>query len=565
MSNLELRGFADNSLINPRNIEDFGFVRDFRNQQNRLATDFSNIILVNEDYEKWYNWMYSGQGRYEAPPLTITTSSNYSYEYFLSLVESRADKNEVELKIFPRKGMDHFFDKANGLTFERLFKEGNLPASSFVNCPYLIVPDDLNLQQAVVTTLTFSLTFQIQQAVFEVAKLIADALDVVGTGVATTILKTVALTAHLITLGIQMTIVVIQIRGIYLPKIRYLKASFDYKLIKYGVESLGYTLDSQILSQLRYIATIPIPQMNPDTSIFQKIFNELGDYFNTGYPTLQDTTPTLWSLIEHYLNFYNLKIFVFNGIVKIERRDYFIQNANVVIKPTFTEGTKEIWEYNNDVTGRKVLKYLSDFSDLQSFDAIPQNVQYGEEISEPITVVNSDLVDMKGLTEIVAPFTLCQTKTELTGLEKILNRLFGAIDGFVNFLGGNSNLQASIQNRLGVILISQQFFSITKKAFISTNGYHLPNYFTFLSASNILQNYHKDLRIENNSKKIVKMRIPFTMDNFHLLEQNNFVLLESGESVEIFDINYKEMHYSATVTLAKNDTSNFNTRTRTLI
>ncbi|MBU3660995.1 MAG: hypothetical protein FGM14_14055 [Flavobacteriales bacterium] len=557
---MKIKAFPEQVQLNPRNYEDFRFVRDFVTPQSKLEVQTDKLFLVNEDYKRLYRWIYQEQGRLESPEANVIDDLGNVYPHFLDLSSLVISNNEMQLDLVARKGFQHFYEKANGLTFEALHILGGLNASLKIDIDYLIVPDDLNLQRLTSLSLQISISYQLSQAILEASKLVGDATNPFT--VTNAVIKAIAITLQIVFLVINLTINTILLKELYFPRIRKLNAYSDYALIKQAVEYLGFTLDSTVLFNLRFIATLPAPQIKPNNSIFSKYFNQLSDYFNTHYPTLTDSCPTLWSLIESYLITYNLRCFVYDGIVKIERRDYFVQNANMVIKPTFTDqGKREsVREFNDEeVYLRKFFHYVTDLTDLHAINSIPNQVRYSEVQTVPNSVINQDLVNIKGLNEYLIPFELAAVKTELTGIESAVSLLFGVIDSVLNFFGSNSNLQNVITDRLGVMMISQQFFQQTKRLYMAQNSTkQRSDYQTQLSISNIIDNYHADLKVANNCKRIERQTIPFTMQNFKDLEQNNFVTLESGEVVEVANCIYYDRKYKADVVLYFDDTSAFN-------
>lgn len=559
---MKLLAFPDQIQLNPRDFENFRFVRDFTSIENRLEIQTDRLILVNEDYRRVYQWIYHEQGRFEGVECNAVDDLGNVYPHFLNLRRVTFTSNEVAVDLTIRKGHEHFIESARGLTFEYLYSVQPFP---LFEVDYLIVPNDLNLQRIVALTLQISIIYQLTQSTLNAAKVVADAANPFTAPNA--VLKAIAVAIQIAALVIQLTVASARIKELYIPKLRKMKAVPDYVLIQRGCQYLGYTLDSQALWMLRFICTVSKPRINPSQSIFQLYFDQLGDNHNTGFPTLMDSCPNLLSLIECYLKTYNLRMFVNNGIVKIERRDFFIQTASMLIKPTFSDqGKRErVWEYNDEeVYLRKSLKYVSDYTDLQAVNGILKTTRYSERQTESQNPINQDLARINGSNEYVIPFELAATKTELTGIEKALSGLFGAIDGIINFFGGNSDLQQSITDRKGVMVISQQFFEQTKRIALKFTG---PNslsrvqredYQQILSASYIQEFYHADLSVKNNNKRVEKMTIPFTLQKFIDLQTNNFVILEGIGVAEVANIVYYDRQYKADVVLYIDDTSAFN-------
>lgn len=558
---MKIIGFPEQVQLNPEGFEDFGFVKDFTELKSRVSLDFDKLILVNEDYQRVYDWIYNRFGRFENIEAIVKTDTGAEYQHYLDLSNLRFTDDRVELGIQARKGTDHFFERAEGLSFELLRNQGVLTDDLFVDVPFLIVPNNLQFQKIVAIMLTISLIQQTRQLIFETQKIAADALDVIGTGALVTIAKVIAFGVYVALTVTQLVVAFKQLRDLYFPKLLFLKACSDYTLIKKGCEYLGFTLDSEFLYEKRFIHTLPKPQAQQDMSIFNKLFNEYSGDFNTGYPTALDSTPTLWQLIEDYIQLYNLKIFVYDGVVKIEPRSYFQNTASIPIAETFSLQDKRSreWTYNdNEVFGRKYLRWSVDYSDYHSPDI--SGAYQSETVSMPINVQNLDLVNLKGLNEYLSPFALGGRKDGLTGVEKIAKALFAPIDQLISLFGGQT-LGSVIDLRDGCLLVESLYFQQTKKLWLNPDGKQPSDYLYKLSMDTVYNIYHKPFEVNNNCKRYVTMKIPFTMDNFHSLLTNNFVILDSGEVVEVLNIKYKDRKYYADITIALDDDSNFNVKT----
>lgn len=558
---MKIIAFPEQVQLNPDGFENFGFVKDFTEIKSRVSLDFDKLLLVNEDYKLVYDWIYNRFGRFENIEATVKTDSGEEYQHYLDLSNMKFTDDRVEVGIQARKGTDHFFERADGTTFELIRQQGFLTDDLFTDVPFLIVPNNLQLQKIVAIMLTISLIQQTRQLAFEIQKLAADSLDVVGTGALTTIAKVIAFGLYVSLTIYQLILAFKQLRDLYFPKLLHFKACSDYTLIKRGCEYLGFTLDSEFLYSKRKIHTLPKPLARGDLSIFDKLFNEYSGDLNKGYPSALDSTPTLWSLIEDYLETYNLRIFVYNGVVKIEPRSYFVNTATIPIAETFSQQDKRSreWIYNDSqVFGRKYLRYSVDFTDYHSPD-ISSGYQ-AEYISQPISVLNADLVNLKGLNEYLIPFALGGRKNGLTGIEKVAKALFTPIDLLISLFGGQT-LGSQIDLRDGVLMVESLYFQQSKKLWLNSDGKQPVNYIDYLSVDKIYTDYHEDMEVNNNCKKLITMKIPFTMDNFHSLLTNNFVILDSGETVEVLNVKYKDRKYYAEITIAKNDDSNFNVKT----
>ena len=575
---MDIKAFPALNDVNPEGYRELAFVKDFRNIKSGVTINTDNLILSRENRVDVLDWIYNLQGRFENIPAQITSDSGTVYPYYLDLKDIKIGLDTATLGIQERKSHKHFFDNADFLTFELMRANGFLPDNMSVKVPYIIIPEDVELQRAVILMQTFALLFQLYYAIKELAYLVADFLSV-GIGTLTAVAKLAALVVHFALLVVALIQNFQQLKELYFPTVRYLKAYSDFTLIRQGCLYLGYELDSSLLSNdLKHIYTMGKPQAVPGKSIFQFTQNQQINYFNKGYPTAEDTVPTLGSMIDYVLKTFNARIFVYDGIAKLERRSYFVDNANVVIVPTMSdqEGHDDAYRFNEDETwGRKYDHWQVDFSDAHSSD-ISSGIK-SEHITEPIQSLNTDLVRLTGLKENSAPFSLAGRKNGFTLVEQRLIPLFGLYDTVVGAFNGSSNAVAGILARDGVMVISQQYFDITKKLWLEVDttqatisasgvGKQPAWYLSALSMDNIYNLFKLDLQVLSNNRKVRTMRVPFTDTNFTSLLQNNFCILEpTGEIIELVNIEWFDRKYYANIIFLQADASAFNTKTTTLV
>lgn len=570
---MDIKAFPTLVDINPEGYRELGFVKDFRNIKSGVTLTTENLTLVRENYASLIDWIENIQGRFENVPAEITSDSGTVYPYYLDLDNIEVGLDKVSLGIQERKSHKHFFDNADFLTFELLKQKGFLPESMSVQVPYIIIPDNVELQRAVVLLQTLSLLFQLYYIAKEIAYL-------AGTG-ASAPFTIPTFIIHIVALVLQFALMVValinnftQLKELYFPQLRYFKAYSDLTLLTQGCLYLGYTLESDLMNtELNNIYTMGRPESVQNQSIFQFGQNQLTSYFNKGYPTAEDTTPTLGSLIDYHLETFNARIFVYDSVAKLERRSYFVDQASVKIVPTLSDQSEhdDMYMFNDDETwGRTYDHWQVDFSDTHSSD-IDSGIK-SEHITEPITVLNPDLLRLTGLKENSAPFALAGRKNGFTKVENLLISLFGIYDTVLNAFPNNSgsNAAGNITNRNGVMVISQQYFEITKKLWLEIdadgNGKQPAWFNNALSMDNIYNLFKQDLEVKNNNKRVRSMRVPFTDENFSTLLQNNFCIYEpTGEIIEIVNIEWFDRKYYAEITFLQTDNSAFNTKTTTLV
>ena len=555
--------------IQPVEREDIGFKSTFGTRPNVMQLSIDSVTLVNEDREEVWKWIYLQQGRFENIPVLIQSDSG-SYEYFLNLKTCQFNEQSVSISILPRKGHDHFFNRADSLSFEAVNAlSGGVLQNASIEVPYLIVRDDLAIQTLVVAFTIYSLTTEIIRTIKAITDLAGQAADVLGTGVLTTVIQAVALALYLATLIVSLISFMNQLIQIIFPKIRYLNAIRDLDLIRLSVEFLGYSLESSLLDSLKNWYTMPVPitreQNRP--SFMEFLADELANTkFNYGYPTANDTIRTLGEAISSIETMFNAETVVYDGVVRIETRATFIQNANAILPDVFNEQSLRENAFSFDIEQdwkRKVLSWTVDYSDAHTSDNFYKaSAEYS---SEPIQFINSDLVEVQCLQDIIFPFALAQRKSKLTRIENFVKGLLSVADFLANLFGGSSSLASKVQNREGVMIISQDTFSITKKLYIPnpSTGKQASNFIDYLAPSQIYDTYHKDMELNVNSGRIYEnMPFPCTEYEFNKFNENKFVILgDSGQVVELISGEFVYNQAQAIATFKQYDDSGFNTKT----
>jgi hypothetical protein len=262
--------------------------------------------------------------------------------------------------------------------------------------------------------------------------------------------------------------------------------------------------------------------------------------FNETFPTANDTTPTLGSLIEYVKLKFNARVREINGTIHIERRDYWQSTASLELKKSLVDQDRgsDVFRYNTDQAWKRYyLGYQSDISDLHTYDSFDSvDCEYS---AEPVSAVNLNYVKIQGNVVINIPFCLGARKNDLNWLENFVLSVFQFIDSLLDIFGVNSSLASSIENSIGDLIISQQYFQTTKLLYLV--GTKQPeNYLTKIGANAIYQNYHAINQIENNGY-LIRENVIFDISQNDLVNllNNNFVIIE-GLVCELMEFEYIE-------------------------
>jgi hypothetical protein len=546
-----MRHFINGIEIAPRNLQDIGVKIDFTERPFTLELNVDSIILPREGYDLVKQHIQS-QGVFEGIPYEVLMNNGVALQYYIDLTDTSTLYSDFEavVKIKKRFGKDNFFERADGVTFTSMLKKG--VQFDFINTPYVIVPDGKTEILITLGISTFILTKELIQAIRDSSTLIRDFIEAVTPNVSIPptpplgeiISLALAVVAQLVYTALVLIALIKlaqQLFELIFPKIRFLLSCKVRELMLKSCQYLGYQFNSTLFqTQYSGLTILPVPLQKQKEKWWQFLENDLNFAFNKGVPTGQDTIITVGDLFRTMELTFNARTRVTNGVVQIERRDFWqnISTANVVPALALQDKRVDQFKFNTEeIWKRAYIHYEVDFSDLHSADDYEgTDAEYS---TEPLNVINDDLVSIKGYNDIAIPFALGRRKNELTIIEEIAKAFFKFVDLNVGAFGGNSNYEALIQNRIGVLQVSQQFFSTTKLLYIIGNSGKQPeNYLSFIGAPAVYNSQHVINEITNNDYKFYEnLRTKITENDFVNLLNNNFVEIE-GEDAEILQLEY---------------------------
>lgn len=547
-----------------------GQVRQFVESDNQITLTASSVRLTGRAFKIVDDFIIK-YGREINVPVEGVSQSGETYQFYLDI------KNQLERSTLPyiqtaiqvRKSSTHFFEAAGNLSFEVVNNAGLL--TNFTLVPYQIFPVTTALMRLVLIGQTTLMAIQLINAIFELGKLIAAALDIVGTGVLTALAEALAYAAWVVGLLAILYAQGQELRRLLAPPIRNLKAMSDYRLLQAACQYLGFAFESNFMYERRFIETVPVPEQQPGKSMFKLFEFELADViFNKGYPRAGDTVRTPLEIINWWNEFYNTETKVFNGIVRIETPEYFAQTADVTLESQLTDQDNvcDVWRYNNDpkrTWRRKFIGWANDPQDVHTQDIASYNVAEYLNRNKLVPAGCEDLAIMNGFSNLESPFALMRRKDELFPLEKLIHQFFETLDSVSNFLGGSSDLANEyLDSHVGVNIISGQFFGVTKKIWNEGDGKQPADYLDVKFNTDVIyEDRHKPLEFAKSNCRWQEMRVPMHPETFQALQANNYAQLDTGESVKIIDCKfYEELdHRYADIVYQASDPSGFNVET----
>lgn len=555
-----MRHFLNDIEIAPRNLLDIGVKSDFTGRPDELELNVDSLVLPREGLTIIQQWIATN-GVFQGIPYRVEMALGVVLDYYVDLTENAVFRDfEIEVKIKRRKGKDNFFERADGTSFELLHAKGVI--FNTFDVPYLIIKDNAVELGISLGISLYMMTKELIQAIKDLATAIADLIQAVTPNatvpplpplgailaLVVKVLAQLVYTAAVLVAVIKLTE---QLFELIFPKIRYYKACKAKELISKGCQYLGFTFESTLLDSLSGLTILPTPLIKDKNSIFDYLQNDLNFSFTKGYPTAQDTTPTLGSLIAAMETMFNARTRVYNGQVRLERRDWWANVTPNQLLPAlaiqgdrvdeYTLNTSEMWK-------RYYIHYQVDYTDTHTMDFFdPTDAEYS---CEPVSVVNADLVLIKGLNDVNIPFALGVRKNNLNWIEKLAKAFFELVDTVTGIFGGGTNFASIIENRIGVLQISSQYYSTTKILY-TIGGKQPANYSTILRASTLWNNYHAINQIQLNDYSIRnKVRTRLTSQEFVNLLGNNFAEID-GVVCELLEIEWLDEKFDAQISYKK--------------
>ena len=555
-------------VCHPKNRQEIKFIIDYseRNRVNEFEITVDNLIFVREDKEAILNHLATFGNKY-GMPFSVQFSSGQILSYFIDFTDeaTRWNADEFHAKIKRYRANVNFFDKADGLSWRLV----NWQDSDFTEIKYVIVPEQQALYFITLSLAFFSTVQQTIQAIEDIQAGIADITEastptagvppaIVLGAVISAVIRLVARIIKAIALIVALVNLMQQIIEMVMPKVRKMLDIPYLHLIRKGCQHLGYTLDSTAINELQPLSFLGAPERSTDMGIMREIFRPLSFAFTRGFPSEMDSITTLGQAIEKLETIFNLRTTVNNGVVRIEPRLIQGQSEPIPISYNEQDMAQMVRSFNNDAWKRKVLMWRRDVKDLWTFG--DKRGHLAELDTDIINAPDSNLKLLKGAVMVDNPFALASRKEQLTRVEKFLKDVLApAVDLFTN--GGFSS---QIDNRVGVMVVSSQYFTVNKLIWKVGDKIH-PNHRNILNAKRILEVYHGSETVTaRNKEKIENMAIRMTEENFLSLSSQNVVNLSNGEQAELVRLEWSENEAEAAADLLFETVYNTNIQQTTI-
>jgi hypothetical protein len=560
-----MKHFLNEIEISPRDRNEIAITTDFTNLPDVLNISTDSLILTRDAYDIVKQHIQT-IGLFEGIPYRIELDGGINLNFYVDLTENAIFRDhECEVTLKKRKGADNFFENANATSFELILKkiadgQTNINFNT-IDVPYIVLNDDHYIQAIMLLVTIYIMTQQTidagKQLVDSISEVIQASTPNVGvppsvdTGdVIVAVLKATARLVYFALLVVALFDMAVKLVFLIFPPERKLKGIRVKELMKKSCDFLGFTFQSTLIDSMSNLTILPVPLIRDRKSIWEYLPEELDQPFNKGVPSSSDVCPSIGTLFEAMETMFNAKTRVNNGVVRFERRDWWMNNTTAQIIPALVKQTERSDEYSfntNDIWKRYYMRYALDFSDLHTLEKV-YDFHDAEFSTEPTNVVNSDLLLIKNLNEVNIPFALGARKGFLFWFELIAKGLFELIDALVNLFGGSSNLAQTIEDRKNTLMVSQNYFSTTKLLWCSASGRQPADYMNFISAKSLWNNFHSINQIQQFDWKIkTNARIRINSQDFLNLLDNNFVEID-GKMCEILQLEWNDENSFAQIT-----------------
>lgn len=558
----DIEYILDGQPCNPSNRREIGYVFDFSSRKYRsLELTIDALEFVAEDFDRIKT--YKNQfGDYVGMPLDVVYPANdvnpapLTVRYLLDFSDPSTvfRTRSCKVKMIRYKGMDNFFDLAEGLSFGIL----NWNPNDFRDIDYVVVPETSFLYYISLSLATFSLSQELAKAIQEISEGITDLIKAtVPVGfppapdwgaIIVAAIKLAARIAYAIFIIIALIKLATEILNLIFPQIRQFKGCELKRLIQKGCEHLNYTLASTMLDAIPDAVVCPVPLRAKDPTLFKQLFAPLSLAYTYGYPSVRDSIRSLGEALNFLEQDLNAIVKIENGnIVRIEQEAYFEQNATTQIPEAFNQQDQlqdETSINSDEIFKRLVVTYQTDPSDMNTYDDSRKTLY--EASSEIQSLPSPDYEMIKGLKSVNLPFARGTRKGSLTFAEEAAKVFAQAIDLFCG-----TSFGSGIESRKDVMQVSNQYSSVTKLLYM--NGSRLvENQNDYIGAEAIAQNYWASRLIQNNQKtRKLAMPVAMTQSEFFAIEANNYVLLDSGETIKINRVSWNDYTNMAEVDYEK--------------
>lgn len=524
--------------------------------QANISTD--RIRFVNENAKLIRDYIEAGAngqgaGIFEGMPFEIDIVGQAgAFNAFKGYLDFTTYKQitleEVECNIKQDQGLNSLAERMSGITYGYLEDIGIINNNDYIDFPVIKqkLPEDEAAELLSLAIMIFLMARELADVAKDIAKDIANTTShgVGGvTGAAGAAVYGVAAIALNLVYAALMIIYLItlaqQVFELVFKPVRYWRGIQWRKLMEKASVYLGYSYSSSI-SDLDNVLYLPsktkqgrLAALSPSTTA-------------KGIPTPSDFGYRVSEQVDLINTAFEARIAVKNGVI---HQEPLLNDSFWLAQSSFTipDVLDETVQYNLDEC--KALRLVSFETDLNDEWTIENFVGTNYEIKTfKNNVVNQRNVLLKGYAENRIPMALPNRKEGLNALEISAATFLSAIDGLINFFGGNSNLAGNITSRVGTLIVTGTEISVGKLIKFEQGGsfnYRIPqNHRQTWSAKYLWDNYISensfvDHNFRSQKRKFENITIPFGLSDYLALINNSYCFTQSGQSAKVEQLEWE--------------------------
>ena len=458
------------------------------------------------------------------------------FDGFINMVDTYEDdtvSNKITTKIVNRKGLALVDEKLSSLTFGYLDSLGYFNNTMYQRVDYVIEKRDTALESLFTVFTGIVLTKETIESIKRVQELIKDNSILLTNPLSAPVTIVINVTVSLLIEAAYLAVMLVQLarlgKGVANTLI---SPNRKTKSISYGValeqicKYLGYEFETNIedMYDTYYLpSNTNIDNFNTKDLIWETLRGQ-----EKGIPQSQDYGYLVKDFMDIVKKLFNPKYAIRgNKMFCYNEYDSFWKKNSQYVMPSVLPQVKR---YNTEeLKANMLFRFSTDSNDrytIDNFKGTNYEVLTGTQESIP---KEQNLI--KGLEYIDIPLALANRKDKLNSLENALNELFALIDETINFLGGSSNLSGIITNKIGMMKVSNNDFSMPKVIRLK-DGKIPTNHRDICSAKYFFNKYHYGKRFDTDfGQKIIykDVRLPFNLQEFNKVLENNYFTNNKGE------------------------------------
>lgn len=554
----EINGLTVNPPVEWADIE---IEASFDNDNIQPNITIDTFRFVNKEATILKDWINNGfPGIFEGIPFKIKGFNNTNnlsvFDGFINLSDdvSLLEDGSVNAKVIKKDGLNNLQDRLDALTFGFLEDIGIINSSNYTTIDY-VVEKKINAVELIISNVVLFLMIK------ELAESIERVATDIATGIALTSIplggaigavvwfaaKALINLAYAIVLLAAVINLANKLFQLLLPPVRQHKVMKLRTAMERVCIALGYNFVSPI-TELDDVYFLPSNPRQDNVSLLDGLI--------TTYKGTQSGIPNQIDFGYGCGEFFQVMRELFNGKYAIVGNDlhlrslndpYWVKTSTYQLPDVLIEEQK----YNtNELNARWSLDFKIDLRDDWTIDNYVGSSL--ERVTDAITVNNLKAKYLKGIEEIQIPYALGNRKDQLNAVENTLKVVAGLIDSVTGAFGSGTNFVSTMNNKVGMLKVSDNSHSIPKLLFLKGGKIPVNDRVSF-SAPKMYQKYWNESSWVTNANKRQRkvynnVRIPFGLNDFVKLIDNNYITDSNGNLGRVLNISWNLFSDYATIT-----------------